>query len=71
MYLFQDRLQGKEPIEAEFMNVQFHLGFLGIILIFFSTWSSLYIVYTTNQFKTTFAQKGAGEVKSVSRGGFK
>ncbi len=40
------------------------LRFLGIILpVVF-----VYNVYITNQFKTTFAERGEGRVKSVSRG---
>ncbi len=41
--------------EAEFMNVHF---FLGIILRVFRLEVSVYNVYITNQFQTTFAQGG-------------
>jgi hypothetical protein len=46
------------------------LRFPGIILRVLRLEVSLYIVYITNQFQTTFAKgRGArGEVKSVSRG---
>jgi hypothetical protein len=54
--------------EAKFINVQFtiSLSFLGRILRVHRLEVSVYNVYITNQFQTTFAQK-EGEVKSVSR----
>jgi hypothetical protein len=52
--------------EAEFMNVLFCWDFLGIILIIIRLEVSVYNVYTTNLFPTTFAQ-GEGGVKSVCR----
>ncbi len=45
--------------EAEFKNVQF-LQFLGIILRVLRLEVSVYNVYITNQFQTTFAQVGEG-----------
>ncbi len=54
--------------EAEFMNVQFHWGFLGLILRVLRLEVSLHSVYIINQFQTTFAQGGGGGVKSVIRG---
>jgi hypothetical protein len=48
--------------EAEFINVQFRLRFLGRILRVLRLEVSVYNVYITNQFQTTFAQKGGGEV---------
>jgi hypothetical protein len=53
--------------EAEFMNGTISLRFLGIILRVLRLEVSVYNVYITNQFQTTFS-KGAGGVKSVSRG---
>jgi hypothetical protein len=43
------------------------LRFLGIMLRVLRLEVSLYNVFITNQFQTTFAQRGEG-VKSVSRG---
>jgi hypothetical protein len=42
--------------------------FLAIILRVLRLEISVYIVYITNQFQTTFAGGGGGGVKSVSRG---
>jgi hypothetical protein len=53
--------------EAEFMNAQISLRFLGILLRVLRLEVSVYNVYITNQFQTTFAQEGMG-VKSDSRG---
>jgi hypothetical protein len=50
--------------EAEVMNVQFRLRFLGIIS---DLEVSVYNAYMTNQFQTAFAQEGWGVI-SVSRG---
>ena len=44
------------------------LRFLGIILRVLRLEVSVYNVYITNQFQTTFAQGGGGGIKSVSRG---
>ncbi len=44
--------------EAEFMNVQFSLRFLGIILGVLRIEVSVYNVYFKNQFQTTFPQGG-------------
>ncbi len=55
--------------EAKFMNVQFDNFVevsLGIILGVLRLDVSVYNVYISNQFQTTFAQ--GGKVKSVSRG---
>jgi hypothetical protein len=51
------------------MTVQFSLKFLGIILRVLNLEVSIYNVYITNQFQTTFAQMGWG-VKSVGRGDY-
>jgi hypothetical protein len=48
--------QKEECSEAKFMKVQFSLRILGIILIFLLRLEvSVYNVYTTKQFQTTFA----------------
>jgi hypothetical protein len=56
--------------EAKFMNVHsISLSFLGIILSVLRFEISVYSVYNTSQFKTTFAGGGGGGVKkAVSRG---
>jgi hypothetical protein len=46
--------------EAEFMNVQFSLRFLGIILKVLRLEEFVYNDYITNQFQTTFAGGGGG-----------
>ncbi len=53
--------------EAEFMNVQF-AKVSGHNLESCQTWGSVYNVYITNQFKTTFAQGGGEGVKFVCGG---
>ncbi len=61
----QQRHSGK-CTEAEFMNVSL-LRFLGIIFRVLRLEVSVYNVYITKLFQTSFAQEG-GVVKSVSRG---
>jgi hypothetical protein len=55
--------------EAEFMNMNMNtkLSFLSINFRVIRLEISIYNVYITNQFQTTFAQ-GGRESKSVSRG---
>ncbi len=56
--------------EAEFMNRTILLRFLGIILRVDRLEVSVYNVYITNQFQTTFLLKGGEGVKSLSRGDY-
>ncbi len=53
----------------EFINVQFRkfVMVFGLNLESSQTWGSVYNVYITTRFQTTFAQRGVG-IKSVSRG---
>ncbi len=52
--------------EAEFMNVQFFLRFLGVILRVLRIEVSVYNVYITKQFQTTFARGWGGGVGVIS-----
>jgi hypothetical protein len=47
--------------EAEFMNVNFVLRFLAIILRVLGLEVSVYIVYISNQFQTHLLKGGGGE----------
>jgi hypothetical protein len=53
-------LPGPTSTEAEFMNVQFRSGFLGIILKVLRLEVSVYNVYITIRFQSHFSGGGGG-----------